>query len=94
MSINNITPNTGIQSVTSSSSRNTSNEAATGQNRPLDTVTLTDAVAQLIELQDNLSQIPDVSNQRVEEIRQALADGNYEIDTTRLAQNLISTQAE
>lgn len=94
MSINNITPNVGTQTVTGPTNRNTSAPATSGQSQPIDTVTLTDAVAQLIELQDNLAQIPDVSNQRVDEIRQALADGNYQIDTSRLAQNLINTQAE
>ena len=94
MSINNITPNIGAQSISGSTSRNSPTETSNSSNQPIDTVTLTDAVAQLIQLQDNLAQIPDVSNQRVDEIRQALADGNYQVDTSRLAQNLINTQSE
>ena len=94
MSINNITPNVGVQSVSGSTNRSSSAETSSGSSQPIDTVTLTDAVAQLIELQDNLAQIPDISNQRVDQIRQALADGNYQVDASRLAQNLIDTQAE
>ena len=63
-------------------------------NQSIDTVTLTDAVAQLIELQDSLAKIPDVSSEKVEAIRQALAEGLYEVDTDQLAQNLVKSELE
>lgn len=59
-----------------------------------DTLTLTDAVAQLIELQDNLAKVPEVRNERVEAIRQALSEGLYEVDTDKLAQNLVKSERE
>ena len=71
-----------------------SSDPSQGGNQSIDTVTLTDAVAQLIELQDSLARIPDVSSERVEAIRQALAEGLYEVDTERLAQNLVSSELQ
>lgn len=59
-----------------------------------DTLTLTDKVAQLIELQDSLAKVPDVNNEKVESIKQALADGVYKIDANALAENLLKTERE
>lgn len=59
-----------------------------------DTLTLTDKVAQLIELQDSLAKVPDVNNEKVEAIKQALADGAYEIDASALAENLLKAERE
>lgn len=60
----------------------------------IDKLTLTDEVAQLIELQDSLAKVPNVNNEKVEAIRQALAEGLYEIDTDRLAENLMKSETE
>lgn len=96
-----------IKSIDNSINRDPSSKPASGNDRAAtagtssqgapqtnDTLTLTDAVAQLIELQDNLAKVPDVRNERVEAIRQALADGLYEVDAEKLAENLVKSEQE
>ena len=54
-----------------------------------DTVSLTEAGARVKELQDRVAAVPVVNAQRVQEIKQALASGNYEIDPARVADKIV-----
>ncbi len=54
-----------------------------------DTVSLTDAAAQLPTLQQTISNSSGVDSERVESLRAAIADGSYSVDATELAQNMI-----
>lgn len=62
----------------------------TGQSSTGDTVSLTQTAAQLQSLQNSLAELPVVDTQRVESIRQAIADGSYEIDAGRIADGILA----
>lgn len=91
---NSISRDAATKPIPAADAQKKSGQSNSNGNQSVDTVTLTDAVAQLIELQDNLAQVPDVRNERVEAIRQALSDGLYEVDTDKLAENLTKTELE
>lgn len=62
----------------------------TGQPSTTDTVSLTQTAAQLQSLRNSLAELPVVDTQRVESIRQAIADGSYEIDAGRIADGILA----
>jgi len=57
-------------------------------------LTLTDAAKNLLNLQAAVSQVDDVDLAKVEAIRQSIEDGTYEIDSAKLADNLIQSSLE
>jgi negative regulator of flagellin synthesis FlgM len=57
-----------------------------------DSVSLTDAAARLQKLEAALANQPVVDKQRVEEIRQALAEGSYQTDPERVAAKLLELE--
>lgn len=59
-----------------------------------DSVTLTDAAARLQKLEAALADHPVVDEQRVADIRQALADGTYRADPERIADKLLALERE
>lgn len=61
---------------------------------PTDTVSLTNAATQLQAVQQNLADVSVVNNDRVESIKAAIADGSYQIDSNKLAQNLIDFEQQ
>ena len=61
----------------------------TGKPTTHDTVSITDTAANLQKINQTINELPVVDNQRVESIRQAIANGSYEIDPKRTAEKLI-----
>ena len=59
-----------------------------------DSVQLSAAANQLAELKSELEAIDVVDMSKVEEIRQAIANGSYLIDTKKIAQSLLSLEGE
>ena len=58
-----------------------------------DTVALSDT-AQLLKNQEaKIRQLPDIDMDKVEQIKQAIAAGEYKIDTQKLANNMLSVDA-
>jgi negative regulator of flagellin synthesis FlgM len=55
-----------------------------------DSVSLTDAAAQLRDLEQSVSSLPEVDNQRTEKIREAVASGSYQVNPQRVADKLAS----
>ena len=55
-----------------------------------DTVSLTDTAARLAELDRALANVPVVDAQRVEEVKQAISEGRYQIDPAKVADKLLS----
>lgn len=53
-----------------------------------DTVSLTNAAAQIQSLQQIIADVPVVDNDRVASLKAAIDDGSYSVDATELAQNL------
>lgn len=65
----------------------------TGKPNTFDTVSLTDTAANLQKINQTINELPVVDNQRVEAIRQAIANGSYEINPQRTAEKLIGFEA-
>ena len=61
--------------------------------RPADTVKLTDAAQQLNRLESQIREQPVVDAQRVDQVRQAVEDGTYQVDARGVAQKLMQFEA-
>lgn len=66
--------------------QNTSAPAADSQ------VKLSNQAQQLQAIEERLRELPEVDTARVEKIKQAIADGSYQIDSTRIADKLIALE--
>lgn len=64
----------------------------TGRSSTADTVSLTNTSAQLRSLENTLAELPVVDTQRVESIKQAIADGSYQINAQSVADKLINLE--
>lgn len=62
----------------------------TGSGSTQDTVSLTQRASQLQRLENTLADLPVVDTQRVERIRQSIATGSFEIDSSRVADKLLN----
>lgn len=58
-----------------------------------DKISLTDAAARLRELEQRLADLSGVDGQRVEAIKQAIADGSYQVDPKRVADALLALES-
>lgn len=56
-------------------------------------VKLSDQAQQLQAIEERLRELPEVDSARVEQIRQAIADGNYQPDNNRIADKLIALES-
>lgn len=66
--------------------------ARTGNDAPADEVSLTDTAARLRELEARLAELPVVDSKRVDEIRQLIAEGRYQVDAGDIAEKLIQIE--
>jgi len=62
--------------------------------RPADSVQLTDTASRLGELQTEVAAAEGVDIERVEAIRQKIADGSYQVDADRIADALMTMEQE
>jgi len=72
----------------------TAKQAQTGTPSTVDTVSLTDASAQLQKLEEEVSSLPVVDTQRVEETQRAISEGTFEIDSARIAEKMLGLEQE
>ena len=63
--------------------------AAESGNAAKNNVVLSQEAQRLNRLQDSISNLPDVDSDRVASIKQAIAEGRFEINPERLAENLL-----
>jgi len=56
-------------------------------------VTLTDLAARLQELTQSVANIPVADREKIEQFRQSVADGSYEIDPDAVAEKLTAMEA-
>ena len=71
------------------------NASAKSQQTPgSDTVSLTDSARLLQKLEENVASTPVVDSQRVDQIRQAIKDGSYEINAGNIADKLLEIDRE
>jgi negative regulator of flagellin synthesis FlgM len=57
-----------------------------------DSVNLTDAATRLQQLTGQLTSVPEIDGARVDQLRQAIAEGNYKVDTVHVADKLIALE--
>ena len=57
-------------------------------------VTLSDQAQQLKKITDKLSDQPTVNSARVAELKQAIADGSYKVDSERVAGKMLNFEAQ
>ncbi len=57
-----------------------------------DTVSLSDSSQQVISLQQQLKNAPEVDSAKVEAIKQEIANGNYPLDAEKIAENMINLE--
>lgn len=63
-------------------------------NQPAESqVKLSDQAQRLQAIEERLRELPEVDSARVEQIRQAIADGNYQPDNNRIADKLIALES-
>ena len=74
--------------------RNESNNVAAepGRSATRDTVSLTGTAQHLRNIEHSLASQPVVDTQRVEATRQAIENGSYQIDPSRIASKMISLE--
>ncbi|MCW9012228.1 MAG: flagellar biosynthesis anti-sigma factor FlgM [Gammaproteobacteria bacterium] len=83
-----LTNNTG-----KSRAKSTEHTQVEAENRTAeDTVSLSEKSVQVRELQQQLSNIPEVDAEKVAAIKQEIAKGNYPLDPERIAENLINLE--
>ena len=71
-----------------------SSASASAQTKPADSVPLTDTAAKLSELQAEVNAAEGVDLERVEAIREQIADGSYQVDADRIADALMTMEQE
>jgi len=74
----------------SSSGNNTAAAPDTASGSSADTVSLSAESTQVRELQNRLADIPEVDAQKVAQIKQEIANGNYPLDSKAIAANLLN----
>ncbi len=65
----------------------------TGKSSTADTVSISDNAAQLGKLGNTVDTAPVVDMQRVEQVKQAISDGTYEVDATKVADKLMQFES-
>ena len=58
--------------------------------RPADQLELTDKARSLKAIEERIHSAPDVDNQRIADLKQALRDGTYEVNPERIADKLLA----
>ena len=76
------------------SSDNSSSSVESSSRTVSDSVEFSTAAKQLSSLQDELASIDAVDMGKVDEIRQAISNGSYKIDTQKIAESLLALEGE
>ena len=84
-----------IETERKDKSSDTSSATVDSSSRAIsDSVELSAAAQQLASLQDKLAAIDTVDMGKVDEIRQAISNGNYKIDAQKIAESLLALEGE
>ena len=65
----------------------------TGRSSTVDTVSISDNATQLGKMGNAVDTTPVVDMQRVEQVKQAISDGTYEVDATKVADKLMQFES-
>lgn len=71
----------------------TSTQQESGKSATSDTVSLSDNAVQLGKLDNTAVSTPVVDTQRVEQVKQAIKDGTYEVDPAKIADKLMQFES-
>ncbi|MEX2475215.1 flagellar biosynthesis anti-sigma factor FlgM [Marinobacter sp.] len=80
---------TGDKSAATQPSQSAAPEQAKAQSPRGDNVNLSNQAKNLKQLEQKLGDYPEMDDDRIEQIRTALADGSYKIDAEKLAQKML-----
>ena len=84
-----------IETERKDKSSDTSSSSVESSSRTVsDSVEFSAAAQQLSSLQDELASIDAVDMGKVDEIRQAISNGSYKIDTQKIAESLLALEGE
>ena len=84
-----------IETERKDKSSDTSSESVNSSSRAIsDSVEFSTAAQQLSSLQGELAAIDTVDMGKVDEIRQAISNGNYKIDAQKIAESLLALEGE
>ncbi|OOG27136.1 flagellar biosynthesis anti-sigma factor FlgM [Thioalkalivibrio denitrificans] len=72
--------------------RGSEGDSRSGQGVATDQVTLTDTARRLSDVVQTVAAQPVVNKERVEQIRQAIQEGRYEVSAERVAEKLMKTE--
>ncbi len=95
--INNITPTKAQRSTDDTKLNQSSDQPAarqeTGKSSATDTVSLSDNAVQLGKAEHSVATTPVIDTQRVEQLKQAIANGSYEVDAGKVADKLMQFES-
>ncbi len=95
--INNITPTKAQRSTDDTklnqSSDQPSAQQESGKSSATDTVSLSDNAVQLGKVELSVATAPVIDTQRVEQLKQAIANGSYEVDAEKVADKLMQFES-
>ena len=95
--INNITPTKAQRSNDDTKLNQSSDQPAaqqeTGKSSATDTVSLSDNAVQLGKVERTVASAPVIDAQRVEQLKQAIANGSYEVDAKAVADKLMQFES-
>lgn len=78
----------------SSEKKNSNSSTSSSSTSPnADKVSLTDTAARLKALEHQLSQQPEIDDQRVSDVQKAVSSGDYKVDPQRVADKMMNFEA-
>ena len=81
----------GINKTSRAGRRSSVREAAAGAGTASDAVTLSDQAKQLSVVRQAVTESPDVRQEKIDAIKQAIADGTFQVSARELARKLIES---
>ena len=87
----NLNIGSGKRSDDAAAAKQAADSSASVKAGQTDSVTVTDSVNRLRELESKLSDLPEVDNVRVEVLRQAISEGRYQVDASAIADSLLQS---
>ena len=85
--------NTADDSQVKQTLEQTPAQQESGKSSTADTVSLSDNAVQLGKLENTAISTPVVDAQRVEQVKQAIKDGSYEVDPAKIADKLMQFES-